>query len=358
MTVVENGIDFSAALPASVGEPPFFVKIFPTFHIQWLNYFAECVIMSVYILETRKECAMTRFENKLCPVCKTRFVENADIVVCPTCGTPHHRSCYSIKNKCELEELHADGWTWNGLLPDQEKEREEMLKGLELPTVDLGKPAEEIRRTEFSPDKPRAPYEEEQRMFEEQLGDDNPFKELFKKLSDKEIGEDGVSMHELMAFSATSVYHYGKAFDLFRGSSGKKRKVSLNLSSGLFAPMFQGYRKMNVFGVISLLLLLAPSLAIAVMPERIINETGSELLYLLQFANVLIRILLCVFGDYIYYRHCISRIKRFRQSYDGDTRSDDYFMALYECGKPTLAGAAIGCLAMMFGYAGILYLAG
>lgn len=318
--------------------------------------------MNVYILDVRKEFEMTRFENKLCPVCRTRFVENADVVVCPTCGTPHHRACYSIKNKCALEELHADSWTWKGLLPDQEKEREEMLKSVDLPdvdlpVVDLKKPAEDPHHADYPAGTPRAPYEEEQRMFEEQLGDENPFRELFKKLSDKEIGEDGVSMHELMAFSATSVYHYGKAFDLFRGSAGKKRRVSLNLSCGLFAPMFQGYRKMNFFGIVALVLLLLPSITAALLPESVINENGNELLNLLQFANILIRILLCIFGDYVYYRHCISRIKRFRQSYDGDTRSDDYFMALYECGKPTLAGAAIGCLAMMLGYAGILYLA-
>ena len=62
-----------------------------------------------------------------------------------------------------------------------------------------------------------------------------------------------------------------------------------------------------------------------------------------------------MFSDYIYYRHCISRIKKFRKGYDGDTKSDDYYLALYEVGKPTLMGAAIGCLALMLGYAWIMY---
>lgn len=302
---------------------------------------------------------MTRFENKLCPVCRTRFIKGADVVVCPTCGTPHHRSCYSLTEKCAYEDLHAEGWNWNGLLPDEVKEREEMLKAAGLPTVEPNKTPDELRREEFpSSSSSPAPYEEEQRMFEEQLGDDNPYADLFKKFSDKEIGEDGVSMHELVAFSATSVYHYGRAFDTFRGSSGKKRVVSFNLSSGLFAPMFQGYRKMNFFGIVSLLLLLAPSTIAVLIPDDIAGEVGSELLLLLQLLNVLIRILLCAFGDYVYYRHCISRIKKFRKSYDGDTRSDDYYLALYEFGKPTMAGAAIGCLAMMLGYATVLYFAG
>lgn len=305
---------------------------------------------------------MSKFENKLCPVCRTRFIKGADVVVCPTCGTPHHRSCYCLLEHCAYENIHAEGWSWKGLLPDEVKEREEMLKSMDLPLIEQNKTLDELRREEFpsssgasgSP----APYEEEQRMFEEQLGDDNPFAELFKKFSDKEIGEDGVSMHELVAFSATSVYHYGKAFDAFRGTSGKKRMISFNLSSGLFAPMFQGYRKMTLFGIVSLLLLLAPSTIAVLIPDSIAEEVGNELLLLLQLLNVLIRILLCAFGDYVYYRHCISRIKKFRKSYTGDTRSDDYYMELYEYGKPTVAGAAIGCLAMMLGYATVLYLAG
>ena len=283
---------------------------------------------------------MSRFENKLCPVCRTRFIESSDIVVCPTCGTPHHRACYSIKNRCELEELHAEGWMWNGLLPDEEKEREEMLKAANLsesgPNTPAAQENSDPHHAEYPAGTPNAPYEEEQRMFEEQLGDENPFRELFNKLADKEIGKDGVSMHELVAYSATSVYHYGRAFDSFRGTSGKKRVISLNLSGGLFAPMFQGYRKMNFFGVIALLLTLAPSIVAVLLPQSFVAENVQSVQYILQLATIAIRLLLCMFSDFIYYKHCISKIKKFRKSYDGDTKSDDYYLALYEVGKPTL----------------------
>ena len=36
-----------------------------------------------------------RFENQVCPVCEEKFKENDEIVVCPECGTPHHRDCYN-----------------------------------------------------------------------------------------------------------------------------------------------------------------------------------------------------------------------------------------------------------------------
>lgn len=296
---------------------------------------------------------MQRFENKLCPVCRSRFNEKADVVVCPICGTPHHRICYLTKNKCALEDMHESGWTWNGMLPDEEPEKlpHEELSAVITNAVD---PSEvDSHHAEYPSG---TPYEEEQKMFEEKLGDDNPFRELFRSLNDKEVGVDGVSMHELVAYSATSVYHYGRAFKAFRGNvDGKRHKLFINFCSGLFAPVFQFYRKMNVFGVFTLLLTLVPSLISILTPEAIL-ATNSTLLYTLNFAQVVITILLCMFGDYIYYRHCVRNIVRFRKSYDGDTKSDDYFMALYERGKPTFAGGLIGALAMSFGQACLMAL--
>ena len=296
---------------------------------------------------------MPRFENKLCPVCKSRFNDKADVVVCPICGAPHHRICYLTNNKCALEDIHETGWTWNGMLPDEEPAKP-------TPEDVSAVITNAVEPTEVDPHHAEypsgVPYEEEQRMFEEKLGDDNPFRELFRSLNDREIGEDGVSMHELVAYSATSVYHYGRAFKAFRGSiDGKKHMVSVNFCSGIFAPAFQFYRKMNVFGVFTILILLIPSLVSIMMPEQVL-EANSPLLYSLYMAQFVVVVLLSVFGDYIYYRHCVRNIVRFRRRYDGDTKSDDYFMALYELGKPTLAGGLVGALAMSFGQACLMAL--
>ena len=34
---------------------------------------------------------MSIYNNCVCPVCKKQFEDGDDIVVCPECGTPHHR---------------------------------------------------------------------------------------------------------------------------------------------------------------------------------------------------------------------------------------------------------------------------
>lgn len=47
------------------------------------------------------------FEGERCPYCNKQFLKDEDIVVCPICGTPHHRECYKIHNHCANESNHG-----------------------------------------------------------------------------------------------------------------------------------------------------------------------------------------------------------------------------------------------------------
>lgn len=276
---------------------------------------------------------MKRFENKICPVCKAPFNRSADIVVCPVCGTPHHRICYAVKNKCALEELHEKGFVWKGRLPDEP----EPVKPQE--TVDE-------HHAEYPQD---TPIVDENSIFAD-FGDYNPIAEFLSGFADKTIGVDGVSMHELSSYSATSLFHYGRAFRSFRGLiDGKRHKLSFNMCSGLFAPVFQFYRKMDFLGVLLLVVMTMPSM---LMMLAIMNsESGSisdGAYYLFNLVNTVIAVLLCIFGDYIYYRHAVRQIRKIREKFKDRATSDEYYMALYERGKPSFARAALGMLAMAF----------
>ena len=61
-----------------------------------------------------------------CPVCNKNFTENDDVVVCPECGTPHHRECYKITGKCFNEGLHGseNNLKENYKNPEEEKKTE------------------------------------------------------------------------------------------------------------------------------------------------------------------------------------------------------------------------------------------
>ena len=54
-----------------------------------------------------------------CPVCNKEFTADDDIVVCPDCGTPHHRECYAANGKCAHEEYHFIGRRWEKKADDK-----------------------------------------------------------------------------------------------------------------------------------------------------------------------------------------------------------------------------------------------
>lgn len=55
---------------------------------------------------------MLEFIGERCPVCDELFQEEDDIVVCPICGTPHHRQCYKVENKCANINYHNEKKEW------------------------------------------------------------------------------------------------------------------------------------------------------------------------------------------------------------------------------------------------------
>lgn len=53
-----------------------------------------------------------RYKDIICSVCGQPFTEEDDVVVCPVCGTPHHRACWMRNEHCANEALHEQGFEW------------------------------------------------------------------------------------------------------------------------------------------------------------------------------------------------------------------------------------------------------
>lgn len=52
------------------------------------------------------------FKGLSCDYCGKPFQPDDDIVVCPECGTPQHRSCYNELGHCVHANRHAEGYAW------------------------------------------------------------------------------------------------------------------------------------------------------------------------------------------------------------------------------------------------------
>ena len=67
---------------------------------------------------------MLNYTGIPCPVCGKPFSDDDDIVVCPQCGAPYHRSCYQEKGSCIFEDLHEKGENWKPPeIPKQETDK-------------------------------------------------------------------------------------------------------------------------------------------------------------------------------------------------------------------------------------------
>lgn len=64
------------------------------------------------------------FIGKKCPICSKKFKAEDDVVVCPKCGAPYHRSCYEQEGKCIFLDLHRSNEAWK----DEENEAQDEQK--------------------------------------------------------------------------------------------------------------------------------------------------------------------------------------------------------------------------------------
>ena len=78
---------------------------------------------------------MADYTNLNCPVCGEQFKEDDDIVVCPICGTPHHRECFKKEGKCANQSWHSEGKTFDADKEMAEKRSAEGEKAEQKPPV-------------------------------------------------------------------------------------------------------------------------------------------------------------------------------------------------------------------------------
>ncbi|NLP48937.1 MAG: DUF2628 domain-containing protein [Clostridiales bacterium] len=57
--------------------------------------------------------------DESCVFCNEKFLSGDDVVVCPDCGSPHHRHCWLAEGACANASLHADGYLWQ---PNQKEQ--------------------------------------------------------------------------------------------------------------------------------------------------------------------------------------------------------------------------------------------
>lgn len=266
-----------------------------------------------------------RYIGETCALCGLAFTESDDVVVCPECGSPHHRSCYSANKCCAKAELHAEGYKWQRNTINEKISDADVELYIECPRCGSRNSVESERCIRCG-----AELSEKENVSEgENQTTGNPFIDQIMKLDPNE-NMGGIRLKEAVGFVRSNILYY---IPLFRQMFAAGRKISFNIICFIFPPIYFANRRMwswaLITAVLSVLLsmpltisyfvgaglesggisLFSQSVTDAVLANR---QTLSTLVDICNFADLGMRIAMCLFGNYIYYKFMIKSVKRIK----------------------------------------------
>lgn len=173
------------------------------------------------------------YKNEICNGCNQPIKEDDDIVVCPVCGTPQHRSCWIANGECVNSSLHTDGFVWQKSQPAETQEQPKAEEAEPNTVPVMGKiPA-----------------------FDQLAQEAQNLEAIFLKdqLAHKDEEFDGINVTDAGYYLQSGAHRYIRRFR-------KGRKLSWNWGAFIFAPAWFFYRRLYKFGAIFLALVVSLNL--------------------------------------------------------------------------------------------------
>ncbi|MCL2087137.1 MAG: hypothetical protein FWH05_06040 [Oscillospiraceae bacterium] len=246
---------------------------------------------------------MAQFIGMASPCCNKEFAENDDIVVCPECGSPHHRACWFEKGHCANLARHGGGYVWKS-------------------------PLENAIRGYIAAEKLKDRYAKKQAD-----AGKLPDTENIPPTATQEFDIFGVSQREIVSFQGKD---NPEIIARYRNFASGGSKISINLLAGLLSPLYQFYNRDRIMGyVLFVLCLPATMLQIQIWYSKTPDLSGIMFADIFQFLPLLLTIFCCLFYDYVYLRLMAWRIIRIRERYGDENLTDEYYQELSFVGKPS-----------------------
>lgn len=293
---------------------------------------------------------MPDYKKYKCPVCNKQFKDGDDIVVCPECGTPHHRECYKLTGHCVNQGLHKSGYSFI----DSEKEK---LKVEEQKETAKSFEGEYSGDYYYSPDddfvaQAKKEVQEKKQASTDSDNTDGGFFSIPTIQVDESFYKmrgtiDGLSISDIAATVRTNVSRF---IQIFKKQSKTKKKAGWNWAAFFFGSFYLLFRKMYKQGVAffclamtsiiageAFILKFAPKYVSAVQdfvtqyasnPSGISTADAQKLLttsdainaqkimYIILAVMLLLRIIEAMFADYFYKGTVASIIKKVTQQLD------------------------------------------
>ena len=178
-----------------------------------------------------------KYTGVQCPVCFEVFDDSSDVVVCPECGTPHHRECYEKNGGCVNAAKHGGGFIWVSPIAPKEEEPAEKPKAPEPSPVPSFITRDSMPKNGVIGE-----------MKTDQMGNQHP--EYREIRGNEKIGEFTVDDYAKVVDK--NVPKFMPRFMMFDKTG---RKVSWNWAAFLFGPFYLAYRKMYSAAILSFVLI-------------------------------------------------------------------------------------------------------
>lgn len=269
---------------------------------------------------------MISYTGEECLACGQKFGDKDDIVVCPVCGTPYHRSCYREKGECINHALHASGGSWMAE-SFQKKKETDYIKTI-CPECSVLNPHDaekcincgtllkdrECEKIDFSDEKVTFTKVD---LTEKYYGMDP------QEVMDE---DSGVTMGDMADYVRINRFYYMLAFRRLKEST---IKMSVNFSAFLFPEYYCAARKM--YGAGLLILLFRNIIMIPFLLDWLADgeSVGFAFHALSQFAaahafsavvvniskavDVALKVCFGLFANELYFRHTLDTLKRLRK---------------------------------------------
>ena len=288
------------------------------------------------------------YEGYICPVCEEKFKDTDDIVGCPDCGAPHHRSCWQDKGGCHFSSSHGTHQQWRR--PEQSEASPPTAENKQSANADAESKQcprcgqTNMKYSEFCskcgaplpysdwssqrggavppPAHPFGGYGEYSPIHAPAV---NPYGGL-----PKEEKIEDVTVEEFAAFVAPNSSHY---IPKFHRMSHTGSCISWNWAAFLITPFWLFYRKMYIAGGIAFLLNSVLTFFFNYISDKYLasffsaktaddminvmadNKLGLYLIMtmLLALAMLLINIIFGLVGNYIYFRTSLKKINQIKK---------------------------------------------
>lgn len=299
-----------------------------------------------------------------CVKCKKPFQDGDDVVVCPICGAPQHRSCYIEHGGCAFCE-GQEGKLW------KRKPKRVAVKpqapGVEIPLE--GQPDEEEKRVscpwcgaenaahnKFCSSCGRSMYDPLHSQEEEQGNAAPDATTLYGfKVEDK---IDNVRIADISRFIRNNAVSF---VIKFKAMSMYNRIISLNFSAFFFHFLYFFYRKMYKLGALFMaifLICMVPFCVVAFgsveaeLRGVVFDYNAYSLWFLLadisRFIMLAVSFISMVFANYWYRNYTFKHIKQAREDFSANPAKYNAYMDKKGGVSAVTVAGVVGALAIIY----------